>query len=157
MKPMGDLFNLEPKSKPAGPVECLGMIFPNDEERRNHFVGLLREKLKDPGFGKIEGFPIGSDEDSLALSDPPYYTACSNPSRASWWMASSRSGHFRTTPRPGLHPRLVGGALRARQGLCQNRRPPRRLSRGRLPGDPWGDAQTVRGIPGWADQGQRTR
>lgn len=27
----------------------------------------------------IEGFPIGSDEDILALSDPPYYTACPNP------------------------------------------------------------------------------
>ena len=28
---------------------------------------------------KIEGFPIGSDADILALSDPPYYTACPNP------------------------------------------------------------------------------
>ena len=27
----------------------------------------------------IEGFPIGSDEDIIALSDPPYYTACPNP------------------------------------------------------------------------------
>ena len=76
---MGDLFNLEPKSAPAGPVECLGMTFPNDEERRKHFIGLLREKLKDPEFRMIEGFPIGSDEDILALSDPPYYTACPNP------------------------------------------------------------------------------
>jgi predicted RNA methylase len=55
------------------------MTFPNDEERRKHFLGLLREKLKDPEFRKIEGFPIGSDEDILALSDPPYYTACPNP------------------------------------------------------------------------------
>jgi len=79
MKTMGDLFNLEPKSAPAGPVECLGMTFPNDEERRKYFLGILREKLKDPEFRKIEGFPIGSDEDILALSDPPYYTACPNP------------------------------------------------------------------------------
>jgi len=79
MKTMGDLFNLEPKSAPAGPVECLGMTFPNDEERRKHFLGILREKLKDPEFRKIEGFPIGSDEDILVLSDPPYYTACPNP------------------------------------------------------------------------------
>jgi len=79
MKPMGDLFNLEPKPAPAGPVECLGTTFPNDEERRKHFLGILREKLKDPEFRKIEGFPIGSDEDILALSDPPYYTACPNP------------------------------------------------------------------------------
>ena len=27
----------------------------------------------------IEGFPIGKDEDILALSDPPYYTSCPNP------------------------------------------------------------------------------
>lgn len=27
----------------------------------------------------IEGFPIGSDEDIIRLSDPPYYTACPNP------------------------------------------------------------------------------
>jgi DNA modification methylase/predicted RNA-binding Zn-ribbon protein involved in translation (DUF1610 family) len=61
------------------PVECLGMTFPNDAERRKYFLGILREKLKDPEFRKIEGFPIGSDEDILALSDPPYYTACPNP------------------------------------------------------------------------------
>jgi len=79
MSDQKDLFEIKPKSKPAGPVECLGMTFPNDEERRNHFLGLLREKLKDPEFRKIEGFPIGSDEDILALSDPPYYTACPNP------------------------------------------------------------------------------
>ena len=76
---MGDLFNLEPKTAPAGPVECLGMTFPNDEERRKHFLGILRDRLKDPEFRKIEGFPIGSDEDILALSDPPFYTACPNP------------------------------------------------------------------------------
>lgn len=27
----------------------------------------------------IDGFPIGEDEDILALSDPPFYTACPNP------------------------------------------------------------------------------
>ena len=62
-----------------GPVECLGMKFPNDEARCAHFMEKLREKLKDPAFRKIEGFPIGDDEDILALSDPPYYTACPNP------------------------------------------------------------------------------
>jgi DNA modification methylase len=67
---------LEEKSQP---VECLGMTFTNDEERRKYFLGKLREKLKDPEFRKIEGFPIGTDEDILALSDPPYYTACPNP------------------------------------------------------------------------------
>jgi len=61
------------------PVQCLGMTFPNDDARRNHFLAILAEKLKDPEFRKIEGFPIGADEDILALSDPPYYTACPNP------------------------------------------------------------------------------
>ena len=62
------------------PVECLGMKFPNDKARRaRHLTDLLRKKLKDPAFRKIEGFPIGEDEDILALSDPPYYTACPNP------------------------------------------------------------------------------
>ncbi len=73
------LFDLESAAKPLGPVECLGMTFENDEKRREYFLEKLREKLKDPEFRKIEGFPIGEDEDILALSNPPYYTACPNP------------------------------------------------------------------------------
>src|ERR1700732_4533701 len=60
-------------------VECLGMMFPNDEARRAFFSEKLREKLKDPAFRKTEGFPIGSDDDILRLSDPPYFTLCPNP------------------------------------------------------------------------------
>jgi DNA modification methylase len=67
------------RAKTSSPVECLGMTFENDEARREFFLEKLAEKLKDPEFRKIEGFPIGSDEDILALSDPPYYTACPNP------------------------------------------------------------------------------
>lgn len=62
-----------------GPVECLGQTFANEEARRAHFTKLLSEKLKDPEFRKIDGFPIGTDEAILELSDPPYYTACPNP------------------------------------------------------------------------------
>ncbi|PZV08800.1 MAG: DNA methylase [Leptolyngbya sp.] len=69
----------ESGSQTTGPVECLGLTFENDDARREHFLAILREKLKDPEFRKIEGFPIGEDEDILALSDPPYYTACPNP------------------------------------------------------------------------------
>lgn len=65
--------------KISGPVECLGQTFESDEARRAHYTELLREKLLDPEFRKIEGFPIGEDEDILNLSDPPYYTACPNP------------------------------------------------------------------------------
>ena len=60
-------------------VTCLGETFANDKERRDYFTSLLAEKLKDPAFRKIDGFPIGNDEDILNLSDPPYYTACPNP------------------------------------------------------------------------------
>ena len=74
-----NLFDLEPGTEPQGSVECLDMTFENDEKRREYFLEKLREKLKDPEFHKIDGFPIGSDEDILALSDPPYYTACPNP------------------------------------------------------------------------------
>lgn len=63
-------------------VVCLGRTFKNDYERRAFFTEELRKKLKDPEFLKIEGFPLGEDEDILALSDPPYYTACPNP-----WIA----------------------------------------------------------------------
>lgn len=74
---MGDLFkNHMAKS---GPVECLGHTFPSDAARSEHYLKLLAEKLKDSAFRKTEGFPIGSDEEILNLSDPPYYTACPNP------------------------------------------------------------------------------
>jgi len=70
-------IDLEAKAK--DPVTCLGQVFANEDARREHFRNLLREKLKDPDFRQIEGFPIGEDEDIIALSDPPYYTACPNP------------------------------------------------------------------------------
>ena len=60
-----------------GPVTCLGMEFENDEARRAYFREELRKRL--PELRKIEGFPIGKDEDIINLSDPPYYTACPNP------------------------------------------------------------------------------
>jgi len=59
------------------PVTCLGRDFPNDEARREFFREELRKKL--PELRKIEGFPIGTDDDIIHLSDPPYYTACPNP------------------------------------------------------------------------------
>lgn len=65
--------------KNGGPVECLGITFPSDDARREHYLKLLAEKLKEPEFRAQEGFPQGSDEAILAMSDPPYYTACPNP------------------------------------------------------------------------------
>ncbi len=76
---MKHLFDIQPETKAPGPVTCLGQAFPDDNARREHFLGILWEKLKNPEFRKIEGFPIGEDEGILAMSDPPYYTACPNP------------------------------------------------------------------------------
>ena len=72
-------FEENKTAKNKGKVICLGLEFSGDEKRREYFTEKLREKLQDPEFRKIEGFPIGEDEDILALSDPPYYTACPNP------------------------------------------------------------------------------
>lgn len=58
-------------------IICLGNEFSSEEERRQYFRNELRAKL--PELKKIEGFPIGEDEDIINLSDPPYYTACPNP------------------------------------------------------------------------------
>src|SRR5690625_1589556 len=70
-------FDREKPQADNEPVVCLGMTFKNDEERRDYFREELRKKL--PELKKIEGFPIGEDDDIVALSDPPYYTACPNP------------------------------------------------------------------------------
>jgi DNA modification methylase len=75
----GKLFEVNYEFQKSQPVECLGMTFPNEDARRNYFKEQLREKLKDPIFRSIEGFPLGEDEEILALSDPPFYTACPNP------------------------------------------------------------------------------
>jgi len=70
-------FGEEKSQADNDPVVCLGMTFKSDEERREYFREELRKKL--PELKEIEGFPIGEDEDIIALSDPPYYTACPNP------------------------------------------------------------------------------
>ena len=78
---MSDLFQ-DQQPKDAGPVECLGQTFPDDQARRDHYRALLAEKLWDPDFRRQEGFPQGTDAAILAMSDPPWYTACPNP-----WLA----------------------------------------------------------------------
>jgi hypothetical protein len=73
---------LHASAAPSKPVECLGQTFESDDARRAHYLKLLAEKLQDPAFRKQEGFPQGTDAAILAMSDPPYYTACPNP-----WLA----------------------------------------------------------------------
>lgn len=59
------------------PITCLGKTFATEDERRSYFRDELRKQL--PELRKIEGFPIGTDDDIINLSDPPNYTACPNP------------------------------------------------------------------------------
>ncbi|GAP40682.1 DNA methyltransferase [Flexilinea flocculi] len=54
-------------------------LTPEEQTKCEEYRQRLAAYLKDPAFRAIEGFPIGTDEDILALSDPPYYTACPNP------------------------------------------------------------------------------
>jgi hypothetical protein len=70
------LIDIEPTSAP--------LEDPVTREQRAIYKRRLAEKLKDPEFRKIEGFPIGTDEAILALSDPPFYTACPNPFLEEW-------------------------------------------------------------------------
>ncbi|KVP70520.1 DNA methylase [Burkholderia ubonensis] len=79
---MNDQLHFAPEGATQEPVECLGQTFPSDHARREYFLKLLAEKLQDPAFRKQEGFPKGTDAAILAMSDPPYYTACQNP-----WLA----------------------------------------------------------------------
>jgi len=58
-------------------ITVLGKTFNSEEERRTYFREELRKHL--PELKKMEGSPIGEDDDILNLSDPPFYTACPNP------------------------------------------------------------------------------
>ncbi|MCM8626698.1 MAG: DNA methyltransferase [Defluviicoccus sp.] len=69
----------EQQALEKGKVECLGLTFDSEDARRAYFTQKLREKLADPAFRQTPGFPIGTDEDIIRMSDPPWYTACPNP------------------------------------------------------------------------------
>lgn len=71
--------SVEQEELERGKVECLGIKFESEDERRSHFIQRLRQKLADPEFRKTPGFPKGTDEDIVRMSDPPWYTACPNP------------------------------------------------------------------------------
>ncbi len=80
---MASQVHMDLKGK-GEPVTCLGQTFANDDERREHFRDLLRQRLADPKFRATPGFPEGSDDDIVKMSDPPYYTACPNPFLQGW-------------------------------------------------------------------------
>lgn len=52
---------------------------PEQQAEKTAYLARLRDLLRDPDFRATEGFPHATDEAILALSDPPYYTACPNP------------------------------------------------------------------------------
>ncbi len=75
----GDQLDLTEATPARGKVEALGQQFDSDQDRRSHFQARLQELLRDPEFRRQPGFPLGDDQAILAMSDPPWYTACPNP------------------------------------------------------------------------------
>lgn len=51
----------------------------------------LAERL--PELRALPGAPLGDDADILAMSLPPYYTACPNPDLVDWLVATTPEGH----------------------------------------------------------------
>jgi 16S rRNA G966 N2-methylase RsmD len=64
------------------------------------FGARLRTLLEDPAFRHIEGFPSGATEVILALSDPPYYTACPNPFLAEFLAENGNDQEAHPAPEP---------------------------------------------------------
>jgi len=95
-------FDFKDPGATRGPVECLGQTFESEDARRHHFLTLLAAKLKDPEFRLTPGFPKGSDDDILKMSDPPYYTACPNPFIGEFVRSCNRpkaeAGEYRRQP-----------------------------------------------------------
>ena len=71
--------SVEQQALEKGSVECLGLKFDSEDARRSYFTQKLIEKLADPEFRRTPGFPKGSEDDIIRMSDPPWYTACPNP------------------------------------------------------------------------------
>jgi len=57
-----ELANFEQKQNT--PIECLGLTFSNDEERRNYFLNKLREGLEEL-HAKLSGVPFTTVEDAV--------------------------------------------------------------------------------------------
>ena len=54
-------------------------LSPEAQAEKEAYLKRLESYLHDPEFRNTAGFPLGTDKAILALSDPPYYTACPNP------------------------------------------------------------------------------
>jgi hypothetical protein len=85
------------------PESLFAEMASDDAKHQEEVVAAAREDLKKrlPELRKLPGFPHGSDEDILAMSYPPYYTACPNPFIADWLTGLTRPGdEGRTDPGP---------------------------------------------------------
>jgi hypothetical protein len=75
-------------------LDPIPVPIPQDATERRAWREKLRLRLQDPALRATPGFPKATDEAILALSDPPYYTACPNPFLAeilAEWRADSTS------------------------------------------------------------------
>ena len=69
--------NLDLPKKATGPVECLGQTFPSDEARRDHYLKLLAQKLKDMGLDSVLVITDSLDENLLLASrNLPHVLIC---------------------------------------------------------------------------------
>ena len=75
----------------------------SDTTEQDALVGAAREELRRrlPELRKLPGCPLGSDDAIVAMSYPPYYTACPNPFIGDWLASLERPGdEHRADPGP---------------------------------------------------------
>ena len=90
---------------------------PQEQALREEYRARLLLFLEDPAAREIEGFPIAENADILALSDPPYYTACPDP------FLSEIIAQWQSERSP-LHPQDgEGDAAKLRLGVGYHREP----------------------------------
>jgi DNA modification methylase len=66
--------------------------FPTDPSTWDVAAQRKRLAKRLPELRALPGAPIGDDADILAMSLPPYYTACPNPDLADWLVATTPEG-----------------------------------------------------------------
>ena len=83
---MGRVIHVRAENVAQAPLLSEPAIGETEEQSavREAYTARLAAYLQDPEFRAQPGFPVGSDEAILAMSDPPYYTACLNPFISEW-------------------------------------------------------------------------